>query len=241
MNVFREIAEGDWHQYWKSYNNLPEGDMRAGKEEELYFTVGKTINGEPMSKDFLDDLAEDIVDVLDLTKNDILIELCCGNGLLTKELARSTKHIHAFDFTEHLISMAKERKSAENISYSVNDAKGEFSRDLAGIDSVKFLMNDALGYFSPKELEHIITEIKNISNNFMLYLTVVPNDELKYNFYDTPERAGEFLSGDEWNNGIGKWWAEQEIINISEELNLKYNIRNQKFFNYRMDVLLESK
>jgi len=230
-----------WKEYWTSYNNLPEGDLRSGTEEELYFTVGKTVNGKPMGKDFLDDLAEDIIDVLDLSKNDILIELCCGNGLLTKELARATKHIHAFDFTEHLIGMAKEHKSAENISYSVNDAKGEFSRDLAGVDSVKFLMNDALAYFSSKDLEHIITEIKNISNNFMLYLAVVPNDELKYNFYDTPERLVELEMSGTFNNGIGKWWQEKEIIKISEKLDLKYNIRNQKFFNYRMDILLENK
>jgi hypothetical protein len=234
----------NWKKYWTCDNNLPKGDMRVGTEEELYFTVGKMfgvglaqpdgiawVTGKPVGNDFLNDLAEDIIDALDLSKGDTLIELCCGNGLLTKRLSGAVGRIYAFDFAEHLINMAKGCKSVDNIIYFINDAKHEFSKDLASTHSAKFLMSDALGYFSPKDLEHIISEIKNINNDFTFYLPTVPND--KSDKYSKDDQG--------FNGGIGRWWTTEEIIKIASDLDLEYNIRKEKFYDYRMDVLLKSR
>jgi predicted TPR repeat methyltransferase len=225
-----------WEKFWKDYRDIP-----VKENGDLCIQVGKTVGNTPIRPELLSKAGRSIAKTLSLTKEDILIELCCGNGLITSEVAESAGHVFAFDFTERFISTAIEHKKSRNITYFIESAREEFSLTLKRVKSNKFLMHDALAYFSVGDLEHILSELENISGgDFLFYLTEVPDDNLKYNFYDTPERREEYLKNDEYNKGMGRWWKREEIIEISKEFNLEYNIKDNELYNYRMDVLLRS-
>lgn len=229
----------DWNDFWVNYRNI-----ETHTESDLYFQVGKTVNKSPVSQEVFESALQDIVKSLAVKKEDVILEMCCGNGLLTYPLSQIASKIFAFDFTPHLIEAAKKFKKNSSIDYHVGDAKSSFF-DLFEIEDYpeKYLMSDSLCYFTPEELKEIIIYILSKREKFVFYLTGVPNDSLKWNFYNTPERKKVYLdgveAGDLTNNGIARWWKKAELLKIAEELDLKITLKNQSHTNFRMDVLFE--
>lgn len=231
-----------WKKFWEDYIG-----GEAANENDLYLQVGKTANRLPVSKEIFEGFVNDVVEKLELSSSDILLEMCCGNGLLTLPLSDIVKKIYAFDFTETLIDTAIKYKSKENIEYAVGNAKEDFTKIFKENLPVihKFLINDSTAYFSPKDIETVIERILKISNEFKFYLTNVPNDENKWNFYDTPERKANYekavKSGDIFLSGMGRWWTKSEFINIAEKYDLSIKIFDHaNEYSYRMSILLYS-
>lgn len=231
-----------WKKFWENY-----AGGEATNEDDLYIQVGKTANRAPISKEVFENIVTDIIEKLELKSSDILLEMCCGNGLFTLPLSYLVKYIYAFDFTESLIDNALRFKSNNNIEYAVGNAKEDFTKIFKGELPIiqKFLINDATAYFSPSELEMVIERILKLSHEFKFYLTNIPNDENKWNFYNTPERKANYekaiQSGDIFLGGIGRWWQKSEFINIAEKYNLNLEIFDQtNEYSYRMSVLLYS-
>jgi predicted TPR repeat methyltransferase len=187
----------------------------------------------------------DIVKSLKLDVHDTLIDMCCGNGLITSPLSFYVKYIYAFDFTEHLIKSAIHLKHANNIQYVVGDGKADFYKFfILDEKPTKILMNDSLGYFSPKDLRDLLVYVIKEVGFFTFYITGVPNDNLKWNFYNTEERRLRYLDclerGDVTHDGIGNWWSPDQIKQICDELGLRFEINNQPDFlsNYRSNLLI---
>ena len=187
-------------------------------------------------------MIQDIKSKLNLSSNDTLLEMCCGNGLLSKPLGNFVKEIYAFDFTERLIETAIKYKHSPNIQYKVGDAKG----DLNGLFAYnqkpnKILMNDSLGYFDSDDLSKIVNGL--IDRPFFFYITGVPSDPLKWNFYNTDERKSRYKelyhSGNNHYDGIGKWWTCDDFFEIASKYNLDVVIESQPkiISTYRMNVL----
>jgi len=57
-----------------------------------------------------------------VSHNDIVLDLGCGNGVLTFDLAKKTKKVIGIDVNPEKIKLAKENFSAPNIDYLVGDA-----------------------------------------------------------------------------------------------------------------------
>jgi hypothetical protein len=191
-------------------------------------------------------MIQDVVKKLSLRGDDVLLEMCCGNGLLTLPLSIYVKQIFAFDFTEHLVETAIKERKNDKIQYAVGDAKSDFFFNFEMTETpTKFLMNDSLGYFSPIELTQIIERITARTDHFLFYITGVPNENLKWNFYNTDERKAEYLvglaSGDTTAKGIGNWWKTEEFTRIAENLKISCVIENQEahISNYRSNVLFK--
>lgn len=232
----------DWQNFWKNYRCI-----ESLEERDLFYQVGKTINKEPISEFIFRQMVKDIILQLQLNETDVLLEMCCGNGLLTKPLSEFSEFVYAFDFTKHLIETAEQFKQKDNVIYKVGDAKSDFFKifDFQKTPN-KYLMNDSLGYFTQNDLENIIALIFSNSSSFKFYITGIPTDSLKWNFYNTEDRKTTYLNavknGDETNNGMGKWWSENEFSEIAKRFNLKVTLSNQpkKISNYRTNVLFES-
>lgn len=236
-----------WQSFWGNYRNED-----AQTEDELFVQVGKTISRQPIPRDMFSSMVERIIDRLQLDATDHLLDMCCGNGLISFELARIAGHVTAIDFAEHMIKAAKKFKSLPNIAYYVGDVSSPVAdmadRAIMGGGSIpgKYLMNDALAYFDPKALGTIVENICIAKDGqpFRFLLTGIPNIALKWNFYDTPERrlrhSESLRIGDDTNDGLGRWWDATEIESICTKLGLNFSIENQPdtISNYRMDTLI---
>ncbi len=233
----------NWREFWGSYRR-DDGD----EAPDLFRQVGRTIAGKAISESAFTLLVERIVDLLALRAEDRLLDLCCGNGLVTFELAQRAASVDAVDFAEHLIETARRVKQANNIVYRVGDVS-------AGIDSClptdcplpgKVLMNAALAYFSPSQLEHLLQGIAARSGGAALrvLLTDVPDDGLKWNFYNTPERREAYLvasrNPDAMHDGMGRWWRRDEVAQVASATGFELEIVGQPdaLSNYRIDIVL---
>ncbi len=234
----------DWKRFWSSYRKI-----EVTSEEDLFREVGKTVNGEPLSEEAFQISIALIASGLELSKRDLLLELGCGNGLVTRRLASLVKQIRAVDFSEHLIANARKFSPATNVSYFCGEAVAHL-RDLAlskAYVPTKILLGDCLCYFDEKALRGMLQAARRLTaDHFVFMASGVPCDELKWNFYDTAERVRRFeenqLLAENTNDGIGRWWRKEELEEIGKALGLATEIREEPsvLANYRIDAVFTS-
>jgi SAM-dependent methyltransferase len=233
----------NWFEYWNSYRKCD-----VVSDDSLFYQVGKTINSIPIDKSVFKLMIERICVGLKLCPTDSLLDLCCGNGLLTFELAQIVSGVTGVDFSNHLIETARKYKACNNIKYVACDILAEpFEYIAPNFIPNKIVMNAALAYFSPSHLFLLLSNfIALTNNNFSAYFTDVPIEKYHPKFYNTPERLRRYesnkASGRGDNDGLGRWWTEIEINEVVERLNLSVHFFDQPeiLSNYRMDILISS-
>lgn len=234
-----------WKEFWRDYRK---GEVHS--EEDLFVQVGKTVAQHPIGHALLERMLDEIAKKLDLQPTDRVLDMCCGNGIITFALADRVDSVIAIDFAEHLISTATRFKSKPNIRYLVEDVEQALASGRYPVAD-KYLMNDALAYFSPEGLERILESIIAASapgnSKFTILLTGIPDYDRKWSFYDTDERRQRHLNNEaletDINDGMGRWWLASEIITICNSMNLSVSVQPQheEISVYRMDALIQSK
>ena len=71
----------------------------------------------------LDSLATYIISLLEIGPTDEVLDLCCGNGLLTIRIANVAREVTGVDFSQALLLQAQDISSADNITYLEGDAR----------------------------------------------------------------------------------------------------------------------
>lgn len=239
------MGDIDWRSYWNSYRK---GTIR--NEGDLFIEVGKTVEGRPISREQFQRMMERIVGLLQLSPNDKLLELCCGNGLMTRALAPRVAEIEAVDFSDHLIAHACAVTKENNVRYCCADALEHLERLIESRRFVpnRILLGDALAYFDPAELRLLLERVLLLTNAEFLFLASnVPFDRLKWNFYNTLERKQRYLEnqrrGDGANDGLGRWWSADELRRAGDEVRIEVTIIDQPetLSDYRVDVLFRAR
>ncbi|MEO7167154.1 MAG: class I SAM-dependent methyltransferase [Chthoniobacterales bacterium] len=231
----------DWKNFWSSYRK-----KEVTSEGDLYLEVGKTVGGEPVSEEAYQLSINLITRGLELSQGDLLLELCCGNGLVTRRLAPLVAQIRAVDFSEHLIANAKRFSPAANVSYFCGEAF-EHLNGLAlsrAFVPTKVLLGDCLCYFEPETLRAMLQAVRGLTaNHFVFMASGIPCNELKWNFYNTPERVRRFQENqslpENTNDGIGRWWGKEELEKIGKALGITAVVREQpsSLSNFRIDAV----
>jgi cyclopropane fatty-acyl-phospholipid synthase-like methyltransferase len=202
----------DWREYWKDFpRRFGGGDFCR--------QVGRTANGgEPTPAPELKTVIEEASSLLKLGPQDRLLDLCCGNGLLTARFAGECKEVVGIDFSEPMIRIASEHHSGPNIQYiegSVLDLDQYF--DAAAFD--KICMVESLAYFGRDDLGRILHGVAAVgAPNVALLFSGVLDDEAKASFFNTPERRAAYEQQKrEGKEIMGRWWTRPEIVQIAAQ------------------------
>ena len=230
----------DWKEYWKEYRSAP-----ATNEDELFVQVALTIGGRPIAKaDFSLQIAR-IFAGLPLSSEDFVVDLCCGNGLFTQPIAQKVRKVIGVDCTPQRIEDARRFRNHENVSYIVADVMEYLEGAEFGGGEIKVLISNSLAYFSPEEVDRMLRLIARASEDrYRLLATGIPIEDLQGNFYNTPERVARHrhnvASGDESNDGLGRWWKRAELEKIASKngMNLELIVQPSESINYRIDALI---
>lgn len=227
-----------WRAFWRSYRA-----EEARCEADLFVQVGKTVHRQPVSAEVFEAMVRQVVEGLPLAPGDFLVDLCCGNGLVTHALSRRAGEILAIDFAEHLIDAARRFKPAPNIRYEVGDVETAL-RTLVIRPPDKVLMNDSLGYFTPESFGRVLDTLAGLcaGRPLRFMVTGIPGHEYRWNFYDTDERRARYeelqRSGDETFDGMGRWWTQAELEAVGRERGFSVRIERQPpaLSNYRVNA-----
>lgn len=234
-----------WFEFFKNYRNI-----RINSEDDLLFQVGKTVSSKAIDDNQFNIIIEEIIKELQITSEDNILDLCCGNGLLTKYIAKKAGFIFGIDFSDTMLINANKYNAGDNIEYLFHDVKkiNELTKVIKSKRINKVIIYDALAYFRKQELIDILESLnKSLVCKHSILLGSVLFKEKKWNFYNTFNRKLNYLINHRIfgkNKGLGKWWQYNELQSIVNQFNYKMKIISQDpkihTSHYRVDVLLEN-
>lgn len=200
----------------------------------------------------IDLIANDIAAKLLINRQDIILDVCCGNGLLTKKIADKCKEIHGLDFSKILINTALKKNAGPNIYYHLDDAINvEKIFPANSFDKIYLYfsfqhLNYSLGFELIKHLSNIIR------SDGLLLIGDIPDINRRWIYYSTLRKKilfclkhiHAFIRG-KGHDSLGWWWDPSTICNKCRDLNLKCQILKQDkslpHSHYRFDVLIEKR
>lgn len=226
----------DWQTHWTGV------DHRSGRDE-LFRQVERTIKGEPIPESQIELLLDEITRHLGLERTDVLLDLCCGNGLITHRLAPVCRAVIGVDYSEPLIETARERHAPPNVMYVHNSVADLRPALFGGLLPKKVCMNASLQYFTRKQLDELLQSLGKLeASGQLLYFTDVPDASRLRAFYNTSERWAEFerrqAAGTE---AMGTWWDRDHLCSLMASAGYQAEIiepQPERFAaHYRFDVL----
>lgn len=217
------MFQKDMQEYWVQKPKM------VG-ETDFLAQVGKTVNRQPISDEQFRTIVSDIIAHLDLTKTDVVLDLCCGNGLITTEIAKSCEKVIGIDFSRPLIEIAKRYHCPENVEYlcmSALDLDEGFITQAPRFNKV--LMYEALQHFEREDLTKILTTILSlVSKSHIILLGSIPDSRKKWRFYNTPRRWKLYLRQKiRGRDLIGTWWSKNLIQKVCDELGVRCEFYEQ--------------
>lgn len=198
------------NDYWKDHY------ASIGKEFNgaLLKQVGKTVNGQEVDESQVSLIVKNIVNDLRLSIQDAVVDLCCGNGLITIRLAPLVSQIVGIDFSAGLIDSARKYNSSYNIKYIPADVVHLDPKYFLG--QKKILMYEALQHFSKKEFIILLDKLSHTDSGSLVFLGSIPNKKKLRIFYDTKDKYIFYMKREiEGKPHIGRWWLIDEIEQIA--------------------------
>ncbi len=223
---------------WKNFWNKKSLEKNAQQQ------VGRVKNGKVLPNKILNVIAEDIKQKINLKASDTLLDVCCGNGILSVELARHCKQLTAIDFSDLLITQAKKNQAKNNIHFMQGDA---LNLDI-NTQFDKIVLYFSFQYFDTYDKGFLVIKNlkKHLKPNGNILLGDIPNATKKHIYYNTLQKKIRLIKQTFLKqNDMGKFWSETEMNKICEQLNLQGELITQKqelpFYNYRFDYLIKHK
>ena len=204
--------------------------------------VGKTVHGVDVSPEQVQLIVKNIARVLDLNASDTLVDLCCGNGVLTTQLARMSGMVIGVDFSSGLLEAARSNSASANIEYSQMDVT-DLSESIIDRAS-KYSMYGALQHLSSDDFDGLLSRIGGRRGALKLLVGGVPDlsclrcfyvSDENYRFYQEREKSG--------NPHLGRWWTQDELAQAAARNGYIVTIIPQPpglyTSHYRFDALFE--
>jgi len=209
-------------EYWKShYNNNADKFADSPLKQ-----VDRTINGIEMGDDQLQITIDSVRQVLQLERDDRIVDLCCGNGLITHALAPIVQAAVGVDFSDKLIEHANRTSAAPNLRYLVADVTTLSHSFYA--ETTKVYMRDSVSCLDTESLLKVLDGLKGAPNISAIFIAGVP-DACKLNVYYDDDRKMTYYKERELAGKphIGNWWSRAEMNNLVEKAGLKLDILDQ--------------
>ena len=219
----------NWQKYWK----------QRAKNKSLSKQVGRTRHGKEIKK-INNFLVEYIIKNLKLKRSDICLDLCCGNGQITKEIAKHCKEVYAIDFEKKFINQIRNLKIKNVKAFCKNIKDIQFKKKFD-----KILFYAGIQYFEKKDVINIFKKLKKISNkNSIILIGDIPDQQKIWNFYSNDQYlkiyTRNLLQG---KSIIGNWFDKNWLIKILQYYGfkkIKFKNQNKNHLNYktRFDILI---
>ncbi len=225
------------NEYWKDYFNanavkFPDSPLKQ---------VAATVYGREVDRTQLDLIINAISTSLALSPTDQVADLCCGNGVITKEIATLCRHVDGVDFSENLIANARATHAALNIEYSVSDVAmlpDEFFKH-----PNKAYMCYAVQHLSAAAVSALLRQICQESQLTSFFISGIPDIEKLGAFYDTDEKMAFYRMKEAAGEPhLGKWWSHAELESLANSAGLGFQFVPQPptlfTAHYRFDCLI---
>ena len=107
------MTSSRWKLHWNSRSEGPD-------RNDLFGPVQRTKNGENITNQEFNEVISHVSRHLSLSQEDKILELFCGNGVMTNALASGSAGVTAVDYSKILLSRL-ERNKPENVITVLSD------------------------------------------------------------------------------------------------------------------------
>lgn len=209
---------------------------------DFWRQVRRTVKGEPVSDDQINMIVRAIKTGAKLAPDDILLDLACGNGALSRLLFDSCKEFLGVDCSEYLITIAKDNfEVSPNYSFLIKYAAEYVRQEQKPERFSKVICYGSFSYFSESDAAEILKVLfEKFINVQTIFIGNVPDRERASEFYqDRLPEAGELS---DCSSQIGIWWLRSkfELLASNAGWNARFLSMPGEFFaaSYRYDVVL---
>jgi SAM-dependent methyltransferase len=232
----RESPAGSAPDY--EYNEYP----RSLPPDDFWGQVRRTRYGKPISEDELLVVVDTIKKGLDLSSEDFLLDLACGNGALSNLLFDSCRAFVGVDASEYLIEVAKKNfERLPDFEFLQRDVAEFAWEEPEPLRFTKALCYASFAYLNRETAQRTLTGLsEHFKNIDTVFLGNVPDKERAHVFFGSETDYADKLS--EAASQIGVWWSEQELREFAAAAGwiASFGRMPEHIFNanYRFDAIL---
>jgi ubiquinone/menaquinone biosynthesis C-methylase UbiE len=227
-----------WNDYWNRDEILVDADMQSH--------VQRTVNHQPVSCEVWEKTLNFIWKKMEIGSTSDVLELCCGNGMLTIPLAQKVRTLSAIDFSTPLIEVLTNQlkhRRINNVTTTIGD-----------ITNMSFTENNyshvliyfALQHFSERDAIILFQKVyQTLKNGGKFYIGDIPDREKLWDFACNEKYVSMYFESIKKNTpAIGTWFLQNDMLKMSKWAGFKsaeiiiqpeYQINSR----YRFDLLLQ--
>lgn len=212
------------------------------RPDDFWGQVKRTVGGVPVPQDQIDMIVYSVLEGLCICKEDILLDLCCGNGALTSLLFRHCQGGVGVDFSEYLIEIANRNfTKAPRETYVLKDVVDYCETSPTSHIFTKALCYGSFSYLESDRAERFLCLLRgNFPNLTHVYIGNCPDRDLLKEFVD--KQVFELGSEDDPESPIGIWRTKEEFSDFTTSCGWMASFRKmpKTFYasHYRYDVVL---
>ena len=212
------------------------------EETDFMRQVEKTVHKQPIAESEFEAQITAVRSELQLNPGDVMLDMCCGNGIMTARMAEICRTVVGVDFAEPLIAIARKYHNSPNVKYYCMSMLDPKIRTLPERPFSKFYMYESLQYFDEDQLTPLLDSLVGIAtSDAVMFFGGVPDADRLWYFYDTEERRKDYLQRKKENReAIGTWWSRKSIAQSCALLGLECEFHEQDPIlhsaHYRYDV-----
>jgi len=230
------MAEHDNHWFHKEY-------PKTCAPDDFWGQIKRTVNGKAVSQDQIDMILEAVRDGLQFEGSDVLLDLGCGNGALSRHFFPNCSGMLGVDFSSYLIRVARNHfEKLPLYEFLDGDIVSYVGRETSPQRFTKVLCYGVFPYLSHADARVLLKTLHDRFVNLkLIFIGNLPDREKIRSFYP-PEINCEALV-DDCTSPIGIWRNEEEVRGLAEETGWVADLRcmPEKFYasHYRFDVVLK--
>lgn len=226
--------------YWKSFWLFR---AKENRNTEPLIQVLRTLNKQPIEADVFATIVDSIVTMLEPGQKNNLLDLCCGNGVITRELFNRFYSITAVDLSEEFVSQFSSGL-ADNITAFAADARTvEFPEK--SFDRI--LLYAGIQYFSESEIIDLFIRLRRwIREGGRVVLGDIPDVTRRWNFFNSPERKSAYFEAlKDGKPLVGNWFEPSWLEKLSYHTGFLSATTHPQpqtlpYQHYRFDLVLTS-
>lgn len=209
-------------------------------EDDFFEQVRRTIDGKPIDAQQLAFIHSMIDEALDVSNQDILLDLCCGNGALTSVLHNKLKGYLGVDISDYLISVANKYFAPHTTVSYLTQEMVLFVNDCKNCHTfTKALWYGAFAYFSEKDALYILKRLyTRFTSIDKIFIGSIPD----LNQFESFNKGYPAIPVDDHTSSIGRWYNPDDLIEMINSIGWhteKTSIPGEFYqSHYRFNVLL---
>jgi len=204
-----------WINFWTDH-----AVSSKGKDEQV--RVMRTLNKQPISEQKWELTLDHIKKVLELNTADVVLDLCCGNGLIAKYISSYCSQVTTVDISKELLNDINTIEFTNIQSICSDIRKVDFNEEQFS----KIILYSSLQYLTYSETVSLFENVYRwLKPGGIAFIGDIPDMDRLWTFFNNNEReTAYFESVKEEKEIIGTWFNKEWLQKLSSYAKFKEGI-----------------